>query len=72
MTTYRAKGQGFVVKFNDLKPEAAILWATFGSSAELVAVSARPLPVEAAKAEAVRIARLPVRTVQAMAVAYSS
>ena len=72
MTTYRAKGQGFVVKFNDLKPEAAILWAAFGSSAELYAVCAGPLPVQAAKAEAVRIARLPVRRVQAMAVAYSS
>ena len=72
MTTYRAKGQGFVVKFNDLKPDSAILWAAFGCSAELVAVSARPLPVEAAKAEAVRIARLPVRTVQSIAVACNS
>ena len=69
VTTYRAKGRGFTVKFNDLQPEAAVLWATFGDSVELVPVCAAPLPLERAKAEAVRIARLPRARVQALAVA---
>ena len=69
VTTYRAKGRGFTVKFNDLQPEAAVLWATFGDSAELVPVCAQPLPVERAKTEAVRIARLPLPRVQALAIA---
>lgn len=68
--TYRAKGQGFQVKFNDLKPDAAVLWATFGDSPELFPVSPVALPVEAAKREAVRIARLPLQRVQSMAVAF--
>ena len=69
MKTYRAKGDGFTVKFNDLQPQAAILWATFGSSSELYPVHHQPLPLEAAKAEAVRIARLPMRRVQSLALA---
>ena len=71
MTTYRAKGKGFKVMFNDLRPEAAVLWATFGDSAELYPVSPVTLPVEQAKVEAVKIARMPVQRVQSMAVAYS-
>lgn len=71
MTTYRAKGNGFAVKFNDLDPQAAILWATFGDSKELFAVHPQALPVEDAKREAVKIARLPLSQVQAKAVAYS-
>lgn len=71
MTTYRAKGDGFAVKFNDLDPQAAVLWATFGNSDELYAVSPKPLRVEDAKREAVRIARLPKNRVQALAVAYT-
>ena len=69
VTTYRARGQGFAVKFNDVQPGAAVLWATFGDSAELVPVCADPLPLERAKAEAVRIARLPRARVQALAAA---
>jgi hypothetical protein len=69
MKTYRAKGQGFAVKFNDLDPQAAVLWATFGASREPYPLTPTTLPLEQAKAEAVRIASLPLRRVQAMAVA---
>lgn len=72
VTTYRAKGQGFEIRFNDRNPGAAVLWAKFDGAAELVPVHVKALPVEDAKREAVRIAKLPAARVSSMAVAYYS